>query len=110
MIYIVFHITLDMPLELKIEISKENLEEVKNIFKALANESRIKSLDIISNYEKITLKEFHKKANKMNIYENIETTYRNLEKLVEGDLLIKRYDSDLKKLVYKINEENLEIK
>lgn len=110
MIYIVFHINLDMPLELKIEISKENLEEVKNIFKALANESRIKSLDIISNYEKITLKEFHKKANKMNIYENIETTYRNLEKLVEGDLLIKRYDSDLKKLVYKINEENLEIK
>ncbi|PIV69646.1 MAG: hypothetical protein COS08_04335 [Euryarchaeota archaeon CG01_land_8_20_14_3_00_38_12] len=57
----------------------------------------------------MSLDRFHKEAEQMKIYNNIETSYRNLELLVTSNLLIKTYDSKSKKLVYEINKSLFEV-
>jgi|GEM_PF-1847749 len=96
-------------LTLNLELNKNNVEKLKCICDALSNEYRIKSLLILEKSGKMSLDTFHKEAEKMEIYNNIETSYRNLEILVASNLLTKTYDPKSKKLVYEINRSLFEV-
>lgn len=96
-------------LKVVLEINDKNIERIKVISDALSNESRIKSLLLIGEDRKMSLNSFHKKAEENGIYANIETSYRNLEIMVTSGLLKKTYDSTIKKLVYDINEEVIDV-
>lgn len=94
---------------LNLEFNKSNVEKIKCICDALSNEYRVRSLLILEKDGRMPLDAFHKEAEKMKIYNNIETSYRNLEILVASGLLTKTYDSKSKKLVYEINKSLFEV-
>lgn len=93
-----------MTLKICLDIINDD-EKIKYICKALSKETRIEAIKVLYENGKLTLDEFHSKAK---IHKNVETSYRNLEKLVDANLLKKEYDNVKKKLTYTINHKLFE--
>jgi len=96
-------------LNLTLSIKGNNIETIENICNGLSNSERLKSLLLFGDVDHLPLDAFHEKAKKFNIYQNVETSYRNLEILVSSGLLVKTYDINIKKIVYGLDKSIINV-
>ena len=92
------------------KVNCENIDEVAKGFKLLGNSKHLRIILLLKD-KPMPLDEIHETMEQKKVYSHRETTYKALEKRVEGKLITKEYDANSKKLVYDIKSKtNLKIK
>jgi DNA-binding transcriptional ArsR family regulator len=86
------------------------MRELCIIAKALSSITRLRLIEIISEFEKLTATEVYNiYREKYNDSKHRESIYRELEKLVTAKILKKEYDDRTKRIVYKLHLSNIKI-
>jgi len=88
-------------MQLKQELTEDSLKEVAKQCKALGNPKHLQILLILESRPH-TLDEIHEKLQKKHIYLHRESTYKAIEKMVDGELIKKEYNQKKKKFFYRV--------
>jgi Fe2+ or Zn2+ uptake regulation protein len=85
-------------MRIQYDVTEGNFEELAEKFKLLGNPKHLQIVLILED-KSLSLDEIHEQV-KNKLYIHRESTYKALEKMVENDLIDKKYDKNLKKFYY----------
>lgn len=88
-------------MQFKQDLTEDSLKLVAKKCKLLGNPKHLQILLILEDKLQ-TLDEIHEKLQKKHIYLHRESTYKAIEKMVDGELIKKEYDQKKKKFFYTV--------
>ena len=88
-------------MQIKQELTEDVIKTIAKKCRLLGNPKHLQILLILENKTQ-TLDEIHEKLQKKHTYLHRESTYKAIEKMVDGELIKKEYDQKKKKFFYKI--------
>jgi len=83
--------------------------KIVKIGKALSSKTRLRILNLLDEKELSAIETYRRYKDKFNSNKHRETIYRELEKLVEANLVNKKYEDKNKKIIYSLKARKIEI-
>lgn len=89
-------------MEVKVDVSLDNIKQCAKKFGALKNEKHLQLLLYLEMNSDLSLNDIHMFSRKNNLFINRQSTHKALDILVKSGFVCKLYDEKENKIVYRL--------